>query len=81
MKKFFKKINPFNKKEQKQNISVSMRVSDRISHIGRKMSKGAADIFRVIKDHAKWGNKQLWGDREKGRHRSGLYHKLFKKKK
>jgi hypothetical protein len=78
--KFFKKINPFSNKEQNKNISVSMRVNDRIAHIGRKMSRGAADIFRIIKDHAKWGNKQSSVNRDHGRRRSGLYHKLFKKK-
>lgn len=78
--KFFKKFNPFNTKEQNENISISVKVNNRIAHIRRKMSKGAADIFRVIKNRAKWGNKQLWGAREQGHKRSGLYHKLFKKK-
>ncbi|OQA36399.1 MAG: hypothetical protein BWY54_00082 [Candidatus Dependentiae bacterium ADurb.Bin331] len=69
--KFIKRwMNPDeNPKKIEHNMSIKQHVSTRISHIRRKMSRGASDIYRMMKVHAKWGNKQLWGFREKGRNR------------
>lgn len=68
MKKFFQ--NMLNsQKRTAHNTSMRAHVADRLSHVRRKMSRGAANIFRMMKVHAKWGNKQLWGSREKGRHK------------
>jgi len=54
-------------KENSKNMSIKTRVNNRIAHVRRKVSRGAANIFRVMKDHCHWGNKQLWGNREHGR--------------
>lgn len=58
-----------NDKRAEHDTSVKQHLQTRMSHIRRKMSRGAADIYRMMKVHAKWGNKQLWGFREKGRNR------------
>jgi hypothetical protein len=66
MKGFFKKLkHKFETNNQSQ--TVKARVENRISTIRRKMSRGASNIFRMIKSRCGWGNKQLWGFREKGR--------------
>lgn len=49
--------------------SIKAHWHNRINHVGRKMSKGASNIFRVIKDHAKWGSKPFGGS--KGHHKPG----------
>lgn len=66
--KFLKKFNPFSNNESNQNIRIQMKLKERIGHIGRKMTRGSSDIFRIIKDHAKWGNKQLWTRSAKKNH-------------
>ena len=66
MKKYFKKFFTSGKFEN-HDESIKDHSKNRATHIGRKMSQGAANIFRMMKVHAKWGNKQLWGHREKGR--------------
>ncbi len=68
--KFFKKDTPFGLKQRNQNRRIISKANDRVNHLRRKLSRGAANIFRTIKVRAKWGNKQLWGSREKGK--SGL---------
>ena len=68
--KFFKKDTPLSLDQRNKNRRIKMNNFERVSQIRRKMSRGASNIFRVIKTRAKWGNKQLWGTREKGR--SGL---------
>lgn len=65
--KFFKKNTPLGPTEQNKNRRRKMDVENRISRIRRKMSRGAANIFRMIKTRAKWGNKHLWGTRDKGK--------------
>lgn len=65
MKKYFDKV--FGRKTEQKNESIQEHNKTRLAHIRRKMSRGAANIFRMMKVHAKWGNKQLWGNREKGR--------------
>lgn len=64
----FKKQNPFDQKTDNNNQRFSQDVKNRLNNIRRKLSKGAADIFRMIKTRGNWGNKQLWGNREKGKH-------------
>jgi len=64
--KYDKNNDPFfSKKQRKKNKAVLKHANDRISHIRRNMSRGAANIYRMIKRSCKWGNKQLWGNNEK----------------
>ncbi|MEX0939784.1 MAG: hypothetical protein WDZ41_00315 [Candidatus Babeliales bacterium] len=72
MKKFFKKDTPLGLDEQNKNRRRSMKFNERISTIGRNMSRGAANIFKIIRTRCKWGNKQLWGTREGGKPRMPL---------
>lgn len=37
----------------------------------KNMSEGALNIFRIQKSRNHWGNKQLWGSKEKGRNKPG----------
>jgi hypothetical protein len=37
----------------------------------KNMSRGAQNIFRIVKCRCHWGNKQLWGYRDKGRGKFG----------
>jgi len=65
--KFFKKNTPLGLEQQNQNRRIKEENFERVNNIRRKMSRGASNIFRVIRTRSKWGNKQLWGTREKGR--------------
>ena len=65
--KFFKKDTPLGLKQRNQNRRIISKTNDRVNHLRRKLTRGAANIFRTIKVRAKWGNKQLWGSREKGK--------------
>jgi hypothetical protein len=65
--KFFKKDTPLGLEQRNENRREKEDNFNRISKIRRNMTRGASNIFRVIKDRAKWGNKQLWGTREKGK--------------
>jgi len=57
----------FVNREQKRNTRILAHLKDRIAHVRRKMSRGASNIFRTIKTRCKWGNKQLWGSKEKNK--------------
>lgn len=35
------------------------------------MSEGALNTYRIQKSRNHWGNKQLWGHKDKGRHKPG----------
>lgn len=65
--KFFKKNSPFSQEEKNNNLRIKEKVHNRIDKLRRKLSRGAANIFRIIKTRTKWGSKQLWGNREKGK--------------
>jgi len=52
----------------KNNKSSLQHLKDRLAHIGRKMTRGAANIYRMMKSRAKWGNKHLWRRKDKGGH-------------
>lgn len=65
--KFFKKNSPLGPTKKNDNRRIKMDVENRISKLRRKLSRGAANIFRIIKTRTKWGNKQLWGNRDKGK--------------
>ncbi|MGE0206232.1 MAG: hypothetical protein AB7R69_00080 [Candidatus Babeliales bacterium] len=69
--KFFKKDAPFGSHEKNENRTILSKVHERVGHLRRKLSRGAANIFRMIKSRNHWGNKQLWGSHEKGRNKSG----------
>ena len=56
-------------KQMKKNQRIQDIVSGRIGNLRRKLSRGASNIYRMIRSRAKWGNKQLWGFREKGRNK------------
>jgi len=58
-----------NLKQDKKNQRIQSIVSERLSNVRRKLSRGASNIYRMIRSRAKWGNKQLWGFREKGRNK------------
>lgn len=68
--KFLKKL--FYKQEQ-QNQQINMRLHERVAHMGRKMSRGASNIFKSLRTHSQWGYAQL----SKGHHAA---RKFFKKK-
>jgi hypothetical protein len=53
--------------------------SDLMDSPQKKLSEGALFIFRIKRTRNHWGNKQLWGSKEKGRHKPG--HKTPKTKK
>lgn len=36
--------------------------------LGKKMSRGAANIFRIIKTRCGWGNKDLWNKKKEKNH-------------
>lgn len=59
--------------QTKKNQRIHDIVSHRLSHIRRKLSRGAANIYRVIRSRCKWGNKNLWGheniNNHKGKHK------------
>lgn len=65
--KFFKKDSPLDKEQRDENRRIKSSVIDRFGGMRRNMSRGASNIFRMIKTRGGWGNKQLWGFREKGR--------------
>jgi hypothetical protein len=69
--KFFKKNTDFafGQVQRNENERVFSKAYARVGHLRRKLSRGAANIFRIIKTRNKWGNKQLWGFREKGRNK------------
>lgn len=67
--KFFKEDTSFGEKQLNKNRKILSKVNDRIGHLRGKLSRGAANIFRMIKSRTHWGNKQLWGSREKGRNK------------
>lgn len=69
--KFFKKDTPLGTNEQNENRTVLSKVNERIGHIRRNMSRGAANIYRMIKTRNHFGNKNLWGSNEKGRGKAG----------
>lgn len=77
--KFFKKDTPLDKKDRDNNRTMLTKWHDRISGIRRNMSRGAANIFRMIKTRGKWGNKQLWGTREGGKPTQPLDHSIKQK--
>ncbi len=56
-------------KQMKKNQRIQDIVSGRVGKLRRKLSRGASNIYRIIRSRAKWGNKQLWGFREKGRNK------------
>lgn len=37
----------------------------------RNMSEGALNIFRIQRTRSHWGNKKLWGHKDKGRNKPG----------
>ena len=53
--------------DNNRNQSIQSRLKSRLSHIRRKLSRGAADIFRMIKTRGGWGNKQLNNHHESGK--------------
>lgn len=67
--KFFKKLGSLGFRQENTNQRIEQKVKNRVGNLRRKLSRGAANIFRIIKTRAKWGNKQLWGFREDGRHK------------
>lgn len=48
--------------QAKKNQRMHDIVSGRISHLRRKLSRGAANIYRMIRTRCRWGNKGLMGD-------------------
>ena len=70
-------IHFFGSEQERENQQVQVDTKNRISNIRRKMSRGAANIFRTLKSRWAWGNKQLWKFGEKGRGKQG--HKPPKK--
>lgn len=69
--KFFKKDTPFDRDQRNKNRRILSKVNNRVGNLRRKLSRGAANIFRIIKTRTHWGNKELWGYREKGRNKPG----------
>jgi hypothetical protein len=69
--KFFKKDTPLGTEQRNENRTILTKVNERIGHLRRKLSRGAADIFRIIKTRNHFGNKNLWNFREKGRNKPG----------
>ncbi len=61
----------FGSKQSKENQQVKADSKSRLSQISRNMSCGAANLFKTIRTHSAWGNKQLWGAHEKGRGKAG----------
>lgn len=55
MKRFFNKF--FGNKQSSENQSERARLADRLSHIGRKMTRGAANIYRSLGNRAGWRRK------------------------
>lgn len=55
--------------DRNRDKSVKSRLNDRIAHINRKMSRGASNIYKMMRTRSKWGNKQLWGFGEKSKAR------------
>lgn len=53
--------------QRKKNRSVTAKANNRLNNLRRKMSRGASNIYRMIREGACWGNKQLWGWKEKGK--------------
>ncbi len=47
----------------------------------KKLSAGAEAIFEIKRTRNHWGNKQLWGYKDKGRHKPGHATPKVKKKK
>lgn len=57
----------FGKKQNKKNTRIQEIHENRLGNIKRKLSRGAANIFRMIRTRSKWGNKNLWGKHDHGR--------------
>ncbi len=63
--KFIKKLFRGNKDTEVKNTSISARLDNRLGHIRRKMSRGASNIARVMKNNSKWG---VWGTKGRKNH-------------
>lgn len=81
-----------NKKLQEKELHKSQRIeqaankqkldeqwSDLMHSPQKNLSEGALNIFNIKRTRSHWGNKQLWGSKDKGRHKSG--HQTPKKSK
>lgn len=55
--------------EENRNKSMASRAADRIHNLRRKLSRGAANIFRMIKTRGSWGHKQTKNHHESGKPR------------
>jgi hypothetical protein len=58
-----------NAHQAEENQKIRSKLSERLHHIGRKMSRGASDIFRMIKSRGGWNNRQSTGSHAKGHHK------------
>lgn len=61
MKRFFNKY--FGNKQNHENQSEKARLADRLAHIGRKMTRGAANIYRSLGGTRATFSWRSWGQK------------------
>lgn len=52
----------------KKDQAIHTRVKERIAHIKRKLSRGASNLYKMLRSREKWGNKQIKGHLQKKNH-------------
>ena len=57
------KQNPGDRASKKRKITQEWK--SRMDSTQKKMTRGAQNIFRMIKSRTHWGNKELWGNDKK----------------